>query len=96
MLTYTAPTDPALTLDASATYMVVFKAPPSGDLLRVDATSNTGEDSSSLAGWSIRDKFQWNNGGAWQDASGSRGDSHHHHRHGHSAAAAAGEQHRAV
>ena len=53
--------------------MVVFKAPPSGDLLRVDATSSTGEDSASLAaGWSIRDKFQWNNGGSWQDASGSR------------------------
>ena len=52
--------------------MVVFKAPPSGDLLRVDATSSTGEDDTSLAGWSIRDKFQWNNGGAWQDASGSR------------------------
>ena len=72
LLTYTAPTDPALTLDASTTYMVVFKAPPSGDLLRVDATSSAGEDDTSLAGWSIRDKFQWNNGGTWQDASGSR------------------------
>ena len=72
LINYTAPTSPALTLDASATYMVVFKAPPSGDLLRVDATSSAGEDSASLAGWSIRDKFQWNNGGTWQDASGSR------------------------
>ena len=69
LLTYTAPTSPELTLDASATYMVVFKA--SGEL-RVDATTSAGEDSASLAGWSIRDKFQWNNGGTWEEASNNK------------------------
>ena len=69
LVTYTAPTSPALTLDVTTTYMVVFKA--SGEL-RVDATTSAGEDSASLTGWSIRDKFQWNNGGTWQDTSDNR------------------------
>ena len=49
-LTYTAPTSPVLTLDADTTYMLVFKAPPSG-LLRVAATSSDGEDAASLTGF---------------------------------------------
>ena len=40
--------------------------------MHVDATNSAGQDSSSLPGWSIRDKFQWNNSGDWQDSSGSK------------------------
>ena len=64
-LTYTAPTSPVLTLDADTTYMLVFKAPPSG-LLRVAATSSDGEDAASLTGFSIANAFQWyNNSNTW-------------------------------
>ena len=50
--------------------MLVFKAPISPTQLLVDATTSAGQDSSSLAGWSIRDKFQWyNNSNAWVDGS---------------------------
>ena len=72
LLTYTAGTRPALTLEASTTYMVLLSAPSSTEL-RVDATSSTGEDSGSLAGWSIRDKFQWyNTSNMWADAGSNR------------------------
>ena len=59
-LTYTVPTTTPLTLDADTTYMLVFKAPPSG-LLRVVATSSDGEDAASLTGFSIANAFQWYN-----------------------------------
>ena len=72
LLTYTAGTRPALTLEASTTYMVLLSAPSSTEL-RVDATSSTGEDAGSLAGWSIRDKFQWyNTSNMWADAGSNR------------------------
>ena len=72
LLTYTAGARPALTLEADATYMVVLSAPTSVEL-KVAATSGTGEDSGSLSGWSIRDKFQWyNTSNTWVDASSSR------------------------
>ena len=59
-LTYTVPTTTPLTLDADTTYMLVFKAPPSG-LLRVAATSSDGEDAAALTGFSIANAFQWYN-----------------------------------
>ena len=59
-LTYTVPATTPLTLDADTTYMLVFKAPPSG-LLRVAATSSDGEDAASLTGFSIANAFQWYN-----------------------------------
>ena len=59
-LTYTVPTTTPLTLDADTTYMLVFKAPPSG-LLRVTATSSDDQDSTSLTGFSIANAFQWYN-----------------------------------
>ena len=59
-LTYTVPTTTPLTLNATTTYMLVFKAPPSG-LLRVAATSSDGEDAASLTGFSIANAFQWYN-----------------------------------
>ena len=68
---FTVANGTTLTLAASTTYMVVFKS-PGGQLVHVDATNSAGQDSSSLPGWSIRDKFQWNNGGDWQDSSGSK------------------------
>ena len=72
-LTYTAPTSPALTLDADTTYMLVFKAPPSPTELQVAATSSDDQDSTSLAGFSIANVFQWyNNSNTWMIASGGR------------------------
>ena len=69
-LVFTVPDSSPLTLARDTTYVVVFKAPAEG-AVRVDATSSDGEDSSSLPGWSIRNKFQWNNPNAgWQDAGG--------------------------
>ena len=59
-LTYTVPTTTSLTLDADTTYMLVFKAPPSG-LLRVAATSSDDQDPTSLTGFSIANVFQWYN-----------------------------------
>ena len=59
-LTYTVPTTTPLTLDADTTYMLVFKAPPSG-LLRVAATSSDDQDAASLTGFSIANVFQWYN-----------------------------------
>ena len=70
-LTYTAPTSPALTLDADTTYMLVFKAPPSPTELRVAATSSDAQDSTSLTGFSIANVFQWyNNSNTWVIANG--------------------------
>ena len=72
-LTYTAPTSPALTLDADTTYMLVFKAPPSPTELQVAATSSDDQDATSLTGFSIANAFQWyNNSNTWVIASGSR------------------------
>ena len=72
-LVYNAPTSPALTLDADTTYMLVFKAPPSPTALRVGATTSDSEDSTSLAGWSIRNTYQWyNNSNTWADATNAR------------------------
>ena len=59
-LTYTVPTTTPLTLDADTTYMLVFKAPPSG-MLRVSATSSNDQDPTSLTGFSIANAFQWYN-----------------------------------
>ena len=71
-LVYTAPTSPTLRLAANTTYMVVFNGPPSGTELLVDATTSAGEDTTSLTGWSIRDKFQWyNTSNMWADADSS-------------------------
>ena len=70
-LVFTAPTSPALTLSARTTYMVVFKSPVADEVV-VAATTSGDEDSTSIPGWEIRDVFQWNNAGTWQDGSGSK------------------------
>ena len=69
-LVFNVPAGSTLTFAAGTTYMVVFKAPGAVEV-RVDATTSDDEDSTSLPDWSIRDLFQWNNAGSWQD--GSRG-----------------------
>ena len=66
-LVFTVPDGSPLTLAPGTTYMVVFKAPDTGEV-QVAATSSDGEDSTSLPGWSIRNKFQWNSPTGWQDA----------------------------
>ena len=66
-LVFTVPDGSPLTLAPGTTYMVVFKAPDSGEV-RVAATSSDGEDSTSLPGWSIRNRFQWNSPTGWQDS----------------------------
>ena len=53
-LPYDAPDD--LTLDPATTYTVVFTYSGTGNL-ELGGTSSRDEDASSLAGWSIRDKF---------------------------------------
>ena len=53
-LPYDAPDD--LTLDPATTYTVVFTYSGTGNL-ELGGTSSIAEDASSLAGWSIRDKF---------------------------------------
>ena len=68
-LVFNVPT--GTTLTPSTTYMVVFKS-PGGDRVDVDATSSDDEDAGSLTDWEVRDLFQWNNAGTWQNASGSR------------------------
>ena len=71
-LTYTVPTTTPLTLDADTTYMLVFKAPPSG-LMRVTATSSDDQDAASLTGFSIANAFQWyNHSNTWVIGNGSR------------------------
>ena len=67
-LVFTVPDGSTLTLAPGTTHMVVFDAPNAGEV-RVAATSSDGEDSTSLPGWSIRNKFQWNSPTGWQDSS---------------------------
>ena len=51
--------------------MVVFKTPNTA-AVQVAATSSDGEDSTSLPGWSIRNRFQWKNSTGWQNAADDR------------------------
>ena len=70
-LVFNVPTGSTLTLSSGTTYMVVFKS-PGGEQVHVDATTSDGEDPYPLPGWSIRNLFQWNNAGSWQDSSRGR------------------------
>ncbi len=51
-------------LNANDNYVVVFKG-----AVDLDSTTSAGQDSTGLAGWSIKDEFSWNNDGTWQDTS---------------------------
>ena len=70
-LTYTVPTTRPLTLNATTTYMLVFKAPVAPTMLRVAATSSNDQDATSLTGFSIANVFQWyNTSNIWVIANG--------------------------
>ena len=71
-LVFNASTGSPLTLSSRTTYMVVFKSPGGQDVI-VDATTRNAEDSSSLLGWSIRDRFQlYSTPNVWLTGSGGR------------------------
>ena len=56
-------------LNANDNYTVVISQRGTGNVT-LDSTTSGGEDSGSVAGWSIKGKFDWNNGGTWQQKSG--------------------------
>ena len=66
-LFFTAPTDPVLALTSGANYAVVFKT-PGGESVVLDSTESNGEDTSSLSGWSIRDRSKSKSGAnSWSE-----------------------------
>ena len=62
--------DGFLILSANDNYLAVFKQDGSENVT-LDSTTNSGQDATGLTGWSIKDKFDWNNGGTWQHKGGS-------------------------
>ena len=56
-------------LNANDNYTVVISQRGTGNVT-LDSTTSGGEDSGSVAGWSIKDKFDWYNAGTWQQKSG--------------------------
>ena len=56
-------------LSASDQYVVVFTQHGS-ESVTLDSTTSGDEDSTGLSGWSIRNKFYWNNAGTWQEKGG--------------------------
>ena len=56
-------------LNTNDNYTVVISQDGTGNVT-LDSTTSGGEDSGSVAGWSIKGKFDWNNGGTWQQKSG--------------------------
>ena len=65
-LLFNVPTGTTLTLEAHATYMVVFKS-PGGEQVRVDATDSDDNDDTSLPDWEIRNKSQYKDSNVWRD-----------------------------
>ena len=62
--------DRFLILSANDNYLAVFKQDGSENVT-LDSTTNSGEDATGLTSWSIKNKFDWNNGGTWQHKGGS-------------------------
>ena len=62
--------DGFLILSANDNYLAVFKQDGSENVT-LDSTTNSGEDATGLSDWSIKNKFDWNNGGTWQHKGGS-------------------------
>ena len=56
-------------LNRNDNYVVVIKQIGGGNV-KLDSTTSGGEDPTGITGWSIKDKFDWNNGGTWQQKSG--------------------------
>ena len=69
-LEFTAP-GVGMRLNANDNYTAVFKHVPVGSsTVDLDSTTNNGEDSTGLTGWSIKNKFDWKSGGTWQHKGG--------------------------
>ena len=67
-------THAGLSLSANANYLVVIDqrgAHATNDSVSVDSTTSNGEDSGGVTGWSIKERFAWNNAGTWADKGGS-------------------------
>ena len=56
-------------LNANDNYTVVISQRGTGNVT-LDSTTSGGEDSGSVAGWSIKDKFDFKSSGTWQQKSG--------------------------
>ena len=56
-------------LNRNDNYVAVFDQNDTGSVT-LDSTTSGGQDPTGLTGWSIKDKFDWNNGGTWQQKSG--------------------------
>ena len=67
-LEFTAGT--GMLLSANTNYTAVFQQ-IGNEGVSLDATSAAGEDSTGLSGWSIKNKFDWNDGGTWKQKGGS-------------------------
>ena len=67
-------THAGLSLSANANYLVVIDqrgAHATNDSVAVDSTTSNGEDAGGVSGWSIKERFAWNNAGTWADKGGS-------------------------
>ena len=73
-LTFMVPSGSSLNLDVSTTHMVVFDRPSGSTAeIRLVATASWAEDTDSLAGWSVRNVFQWQgNDNSWGDDNSNR------------------------
>ena len=63
-------THPGINLNANDNYVAVFKQAGNEDV-SLDATTSAGEDSTSLSGWNIKNRFDWKDGGTWKHKGGS-------------------------
>ncbi len=66
-LTFTAPS--GLELDARAHYAVTMRTPNDSGDVAMSGTGSTDQDSSSLIGWTIRDRFHHRPSSSWNNAS---------------------------
>ncbi len=67
-LEFTAP-GPGMRLNANDNYLAVFKQIGTGSVT-LDSTTNNGEDSTGLSGWSIKNKFDFRSSGTWTHKGG--------------------------
>ena len=65
-LVFSAQPGRTIRLEPDTTYSVVFNS-PGGQDVKLDATDSDSEDTSSLAGWSIRNKSQFQRNNQWED-----------------------------
>ena len=65
-LVFSSPPDRTMRLEPDTTYSVLFNS-PGGQDVKLDATDSDSEDTSSLAGWSIRNRSQFQSNNQWED-----------------------------